>query len=97
MRGFSEIFPPQKKLIVEVECIMNNNILLHFCSQCQNKAALGFVNRQSSYHRLASEILGLVSRDKNGGYKLSDRREDYLDLCSQRNRSSFANNFLSYP
>lgn len=48
------------------------------------KRAFGFVNRQSSYYRQASEILGLVSRDKRSTYKLTNRGEEYLCLSSQQ-------------
>jgi hypothetical protein len=40
------------------------------------KHVFGFVNRQSSYYRRASEILGLVSRDKGGRYRLTERGEE---------------------
>jgi hypothetical protein len=42
------------------------------------KYVFGFVNRQSSYYRQASEILGLVSRDNHGRYRLADMGEEYL-------------------
>lgn len=61
------------------------------------KQAFGFVNRQSSYYRHASEILGLVSRDKNGRYKLSDRGENYLNLSSQRKSQYICKLLLEFP
>jgi hypothetical protein len=61
------------------------------------KHAFGFVNRQSSYYRHASEILGLVSRDQNGRYKLSDRGEAYLSLSSQRKSQYICKLLLEFP
>jgi hypothetical protein len=59
------------------------------------KHAFGFVNRQSSYYRHASEILGLVSRDKRSRYKLTSIGEDIFTFLLNRNPATFANSFLS--
>ena len=61
------------------------------------KQAFGFVNRQSSYYRHASEILGLVSRDKNGRYKLSDRGEEFLRLPSRQKSQYLCKLLLEFP
>jgi len=61
------------------------------------KHAFGFVNRQSSYYRHASEILGLVSREQNGRYKLSEIGEDYLNLSSQRKSQYICKLLLEFP
>ena len=42
------------------------------------KHAFGFVNRQSSYYRHASEILGLVSKDKNGNTNLPTEGKNFF-------------------
>jgi hypothetical protein len=61
------------------------------------KQAFGFVNRLSSYYRHATEILGLVSRDQNGRYKLSDRGEEYLNLSSQQKSRYLCKLLLELP
>jgi hypothetical protein len=61
------------------------------------KHAFGFVNRQSSYYRHASEILGLVSRDKKWRYKLTDIGEEYLHLSSQQKSRYFCKLLLEFP
>jgi hypothetical protein len=61
------------------------------------KQAFGFVNRQSSYYRQASEILGLVSRDKRSTYKLTNRGEEYLCLSSQQKSRYLCKLLLEFP
>jgi hypothetical protein len=61
------------------------------------KHVFGFVNRQSSYYRQASEILGLVSRDSHGRYKLADRGEEYLRLPSQQKSHYLCKLLLEFP
>jgi hypothetical protein len=61
------------------------------------KHAFGFVNRQSSYYRHASEILGLVSRDKRWRYKLTDKGEEYLHLSSQQKSRYLCKLLLEFP
>jgi hypothetical protein len=61
------------------------------------KHVFGFVNRQSSYYRQASEILGLVSRDIHGEYRLADRGEEYLRLPSQEKSHYLCKLLLEFP
>ena len=61
------------------------------------KHEFGFVNRQSSYYRHASEILGLVSRDKRWRYKLTDIGEEYLRLSSQQKSRYLCKLLLEFP
>ena len=61
------------------------------------KDAYGFVNRQSSYYRQASEILGFVSRDKAGKYKLTNRGEEYLQLSSEQKSRYLCKLLLEFP
>lgn len=59
------------------------------------KQAFGFVNRQSSHYRQASEILGLVSSDDFGRYRHTDR-EEYL-LPSQQKSRYLCKLLLEFP
>jgi hypothetical protein len=61
------------------------------------KHAFGFVNHQSSYYRQASEILGLVSKDKEWKYKLTDRGEQFLRLPSQQKSQYLCKLLLEIP
>jgi hypothetical protein len=61
------------------------------------KHAFGFVNRQNSYYRHASEILGLVSRDKRSRYKLTEIGEEYLHLSSQQKSRYLCKLLLEFP
>lgn len=61
------------------------------------KHQFGFVNRQSSYYRQASEILGLVSRDKRSRYKVTDRGEEFLRLPSQQKSHYLCKLLLEFP
>jgi hypothetical protein len=61
------------------------------------KHVFGFLNRQSSYYRHASEILGLVSRDKRSTYKLTDIGEEYLHLSSQQKSRYLCKLLLEFP
>lgn len=61
------------------------------------KHAFGFVNRQSSYYRQASEILGLVSRDKGWRYTLTDRGQEFLQLSSQQKSEYLCKLLLEFP
>jgi Domain of unknown function (DUF6997)/Domain of unknown function (DUF6996) len=61
------------------------------------KDSFGFVNRQSSYYRQASEILGLVSRDKEWRYRLTDRGEEFLRLPSQQKSQYICKLLLEFP
>jgi hypothetical protein len=61
------------------------------------KHSFGFVNRQSSYYRHASEILGLVSRDKRWRYKLTGIGEEYLHLSSQQKSRYLCKLLLEFP
>jgi hypothetical protein len=61
------------------------------------KNVFGFVNRQSSYYRQASEILGLVSRDNHGRYRLAARGEEYLRLPSQQKSHYLCKLLLEFP
>jgi hypothetical protein len=61
------------------------------------KHAFGFVNRQSSYYRQASEILGLVSKDREWKYKLTDRGEDFLRLPSRQKSQYLCKLLLEFP
>jgi hypothetical protein len=61
------------------------------------KHVFGFVNRQSSYYRQASEILGLVSRDNHGRYRLADRGEEYLRLPSKQKSHYLCKLLLEFP
>lgn len=61
------------------------------------KHAFGFVNRQSSYYRHASEILGLVSKDTEWKYKLTDRGEEFLRLPSRQKSQYLCKLLLEFP
>ncbi len=61
------------------------------------KHTFGFVNRQSSYYRHASEILGLVSRDKSWRYKLTVIGDEYLHLTSQQKSRYLCKLLLEFP
>lgn len=61
------------------------------------KHVFGFVARQSSYYRHASEILGLVSRDNKWRYKLTDIGEEYLSLSSQQKSRYLCKLLLEFP
>ena len=61
------------------------------------KPVFGFVNRQSSYYRQASEILGLVTRDNHGRYRLADRGKEYLRLSSQQKSHYLCKLLLEFP
>jgi hypothetical protein len=61
------------------------------------KNTFGFVNRQSSYYRQASEILGLVSKDKEWKYKLTDRGEEFLRLPSRQKSQYLCKLLLEFP
>jgi hypothetical protein len=59
--------------------------------------AFGFVNRQSSYYRHASEILGLVTVDKNNRYKLTNKGEEYLKLSAEKKSNFICRLLLEFP
>jgi hypothetical protein len=59
--------------------------------------AFGFVNRQSSYYRHASEILGLVTADKNNRFKLTDKGEEYLKLSAEKKSNFICRLLLEFP
>jgi hypothetical protein len=59
--------------------------------------AFGFVNRQSSYYRHASEILGLVTVDKNNRFKLTDKGEEYLRLSAEKKSNFICRLLLEFP
>ena len=61
------------------------------------KHSFGFVSRQSSYYRQASEILGLVSRDNGWKYKLTDRGEEFLRLSSHQKSEYLCKFLLEFP
>jgi uncharacterized protein DUF6997 len=61
------------------------------------KRQFGFVNRQSSYYRQASEILGLVSKDKGWRYILTDRGKEFLRPPSQQKFQYFCKFLLEFP
>ncbi len=61
------------------------------------KHSFGFVNRQSSYYRHASEILGLVSKDNGWKYKLTDKGEEFLRLPSQQRYHYLCKLLLEFP
>jgi hypothetical protein len=48
------------------------------------QSVFDFTNRQSSYYRHASEILGLVESDDKHRYRLTDRREQYFKLPTEK-------------
>jgi hypothetical protein len=48
-------------------------------------------------HRHASEILGLVSRDKRSRYKLTEIGEEYLHLSSQQKSRYLCKLLLEFP
>ena len=56
----------------------------------------GFVIRQSSYYSQASEILGLISRDKDG-YKLTKRGNLFLKLPSEKRSKFIFKQLLEFP
>lgn len=58
--------------------------------------AFGFVKRQSSYYRQASELLGLVVLD-NKKYKLTDRGEEFLKLSSEQKSNFMCELLLEFP
>jgi hypothetical protein len=61
------------------------------------KHTFGFVNRQSSYYKHASEILGLVSKDKEWKYRLTDRGEEFLRLPSRQKSQYLCKLLLEFP
>ena len=58
---------------------------------------LALLIARSLYYRHASEILGLVSRDQNGRYKLTNRGVEYLRLSSQRKSQYLCKLLLEFP
>ena len=59
--------------------------------------AFGFVNRQSSYYRHASEIFGLITVDKNNRYKLTNKGEEYLKLSAEKKSNFICRLLLEFP
>ena len=58
--------------------------------------AFGFVKRQSSYYRQASELLGLVILDNNK-YKLTQKGEEFLKLSSEQKSNFVCKLLLEFP
>lgn len=58
--------------------------------------AFGFVKRQSSYYRQASELLGLVTLYKNK-YKLTDMGNEFLKLRSEEKSNFVCKLLLEFP
>ena len=58
--------------------------------------AFGFVKRQSSYYRQASELLGLVVLDKNK-YKLTQKGEEFLKLPAEQKSNYVCKLLLEFP
>jgi hypothetical protein len=58
--------------------------------------AFGFVIRQSSYYRQASEILGLIVKDRNK-YKLTYKGEEFLKLPSEKRSNFICKLLLEFP
>jgi hypothetical protein len=58
--------------------------------------AFGFVKRQSSYYRQASELLGLVTLHKNK-YKLTDIGNEFLKLPSEEKSNYICKLLLEFP
>ena len=56
----------------------------------------GFVKRQSSYYRQASEILGLVSVNKNR-YSVTRRGEEFLTLSPEKRSNFICKLLLEFP
>jgi hypothetical protein len=57
----------------------------------------GFTNRQSSYYRHASEILGLVESDDKNRYKLTNKAEEYFKLSSEKRSNFVCRLLLEFP
>jgi hypothetical protein len=57
----------------------------------------GFTNRQSSYYRHASEILGLVESDDRHRYKLTDKAEEYFKLPAEKRSNFICRLLLEFP
>lgn len=58
--------------------------------------AFGFVKRQSSYYRQASELLGLVTSHKNK-YKLTSKGEEFLKLSAEKKSNYICKLLLEFP
>jgi C-terminal AAA-associated domain len=56
-----------------------------------------FTNRQSSYYRHASEILGLVESDDQHRYKLTDKGEQYFKLPAEKRSNFICRLLLEFP
>ena len=61
------------------------------------KAVLGFVNRQSSYYRQASELLGLIETANGYRYRLTDKGEKLVKLSGQARSSFVCKLLLQFP
>lgn len=58
--------------------------------------AFGFVKRQSSYYRQATELLGLVKSDSKK-YILTQKGEEFLKLSSERKSNYLCKLLLEFP
>jgi uncharacterized protein DUF6997/uncharacterized protein DUF6996 len=56
-----------------------------------------FSNRQSSYYRHTSEILGLVVSERNNRYNLTERGQQYLKLSAEKKSSFICRLLLEFP
>jgi hypothetical protein len=61
------------------------------------ESVFDFTNRQSSYYRHASEILGLVESDDRRRYKLTDKAEEYFKLPAEKRSNFICRLLLEFP
>jgi hypothetical protein len=61
------------------------------------ESVFDFTNRQSSYYRHASEILGLVESNDRHRYKLTHKGEEYFKLPTEKRSNFICRLLLEFP
>ena len=103
VKQFQDIQPTQEKIKIpqadKVDRIIQYPLMNSQGHDTAEKmmSLFDFTNRQSSYYRHASEILGLVKSDDNNKYKLTDTGEEYLKLPAEKEPTSFVDCYLNFP
>ena len=103
IKQFQNIKPLQKKLNIpqadKVDRIIQFPLMIsegHDTAE-EMMGVFDFTNRQSSYYRHASEILGLVTSDDDNKYRLTERGEEYLKLPSEKKSNFICKLLLEFP
>ena len=103
VKQFQDIQPAQEKIKIpqadKVDRIIQYPLMISQGHDTAEKmmSLFDFTNRQSSYYRHASEILGLVKSDDNNKYKLTDRGKEYLELPAEKRANFICRLLLEFP